>query len=134
MGKKYGRERPEEKVRDAIRDRLKGHGWQSHIMHGNRFQSGIPDLYTIHPRNGTRWIDAKVEGRYNFTKAQKLVWPLWHFEFNVGIWILTDGSEKQYQRLFKPPNWLDYWKDSWGDPRSYMNGPDIDAILDQIEG
>lgn len=125
--------RPEEKVRDAIIDRLEGHGWGCKIMHGNAYQSGVPDLYVMHRRHGTRWIDAKVEGRYNFTKAQKRVWPEWHFKYKVGIWILTEGSEDQYQRLFQPPNWLDYWKDRWGDPRNYIEGPDIDAILDTIE-
>ena len=133
MPKKYSRGRPEEKIRDAIRDRLSGHGWGTTIMHGNAFQYGIPDLYVMHPKYGTRWIDAKVEGRYNFTKAQKNTWPSWHFVFKVGIWIMTAGTEEQYQWLFQVPNWLNYWKDAWGDPRNYLNGPDIDSILDNIE-
>ena len=132
-GRKYGRSRPEDKVRDAIRDLLDGLGWRSHIMHGNAYQYGIPDLYVIHREYGTRWIDAKVEGRYNFTKHQKNLWPIWHFQYKVGIWILTAGTMEQYDLLFQAPNWLDYWKDSWGDPRNYLEGPDIDSILDTIE-
>jgi hypothetical protein len=135
MAKRYGRGKPEEKVRDAIIGRLKGHGWGVKIMHGNAYQSGVPDLYAMHyDYLPPRWIDAKVEGRYSFTKAQKWTWPVWHFKYRVGIWILTDGSEEQYQRLFKPPNWLDYWKPAWGDPKDYLDGPDIDSILDNIEG
>jgi len=133
MSKAYSRGRPEEKVRDAIRNILEGHGWRCQIMHGNAYQYGIPDLYVMHPRNGTRWIDAKVEGRYSFTPAQKQLWPIWHFQFNVGIWIMTAGTLEQYRWLFDAPNWLDYWKDSWGDPRNYLDGPDIDSILDKIE-
>jgi len=120
---------PEKKIRDAIRRMLQGRGWKVHIMHGNAFQAGIPDLYVMHPREGTRWIDAKVEGRYNFTKAQKKVWPDWHFNYKVGIWIMTAGTEEQYAWLFQAPNWLDYWKESWGDPLSYIGDLDVDAIL-----
>lgn len=124
---------PEKKVRDAIRDMLQGRGWRVHIMHGNAFQKGIPDLYIMHPRDGTRWVDCKVAGRYNFTNAQKKTWPSWHFDFNVGIWILTDGTSDQYDRLFAAPNWLDYWRPSWGDPRSYIRDLDVDELLKDHE-
>jgi hypothetical protein len=45
---------------------------------------------------------------------------------------MTGADQAQYDRLFQAPNWLDYWKDVWGDPRKYLKGPDIDSILDQI--
>lgn len=133
MGKKYAREQPETKIRDAIRAMLQGRGFLVEIMHGNLYQSGIPDLYVHHPEHGARWIDAKVEGRYSFTKAQKRKWPEWHFRYKIGIWILTGASQEQYDRLFRAPNWRDYWRDSWGDPRNSLADPDIDGILDQIE-
>lgn len=133
MTKKYGRESPETKVRDDIRNMLQGRGWGVWITHGNKYQSGFPDLYVAHLKHGTRWIDAKVEGRYGFTKAQKRMWPLWHYEYKIGIWILTGNGQDQYDRLFQPPNWLDYWRKSWGDPRDYLNDPDVDSILDLIE-
>lgn len=129
---KYGRESKETKIRDAIRDMLKARKWRSHIMHGNAYQFGIPDLYCMHREYGQRWIDAKVAGKYSFTKAQKQTWPIWHFQYKVGIWILTGDEQNQYDRLFGPPNWLDYWKKSWGDPKKYLDGPDIDVILAKI--
>lgn len=131
--KKYGRERPEDKVRDAIRSFLEGRGWGVEITHGNKYQSGFPDLYVMHDKYGTRWIDAKVEGRYSFTNAQKYTWSRWHYRFRVGIWIMTAGNEEQYGWLFQEPNWLDYWRPSWGDPKRWVDGPDFDEILDQIE-
>jgi len=126
--------KPEEKVRNAIRKMLQGRGWKVHIMHGNMFQKGIPDLYVMHPREGTRWIDAKVHGRYNFTTAQRKTWPEWHFHYKVGIWIMTAGTAEQYAWLFKAPNWLDYWKSSWGNPMDYIGDMDPDKILRDHEG
>jgi len=95
-------------------------------MIGNALQYGVPDLYAHHVKWSGRWIDVKVEGKYSFTTAQKIKWPLWE-KHGVGIWILTGATQKQYDRLFQPPNWRDYWKPSW-DAK-----PDIDALLDQIE-
>jgi hypothetical protein len=69
----------------------------------------------------------KVEGKYNFTKAQKIKWPVWE-KFGVGIWILTGADQENYDKLFQSPNWRDYWKDSWKTPTQ----ANIDALLDQI--
>jgi hypothetical protein len=130
---KYVREQPEKKIRSAIRTMLRGRGWGVEITHGNQYSSGLPDLYVMHHDHGTRWIDAKVEGRYSYTRAQKRLWPQWHFNHRVGIWIMTGADQAQYDRLFQAPNWLDYWKDVWGTPQSYLLEPDIDGILDCIE-
>lgn len=111
---------------------LKSRGWRTELMHGNMYQKGIPDLYVMHPDHGTRWIDAKVAGKYSFTKDQKKTWPAWHFKYNVGIWILTGGGQDQYDLLFGPPNWLDFWKKAWGDPKRLAEGPDIDRIIEPL--
>jgi hypothetical protein len=94
-------------------------------MIGNAFQSGIPDLYCYHPKYGERWIDAKVDGQYSFTKAQRFKWPIWE-KYGVGIWILTGANQQQYDRLFKAPNWRDYWKPQWGEKL------DVFALLDEL--
>lgn len=93
-------------------------------MHGNLYQVGIPDLYCHHPRWGARWIDVKQPKRYSFTKAQRQKWPVWD-RFKIGIWILTAATQEEYDKLFRPPNWRDYWKRSW-------KTPDIDALLDSL--
>jgi hypothetical protein len=130
---KYVREQPELKIRSAIRTMLQGRGWGVEITHGNAYMKGFPDLYVMHADHGTRWIDAKVEGQYSYTKAQKRLWPRWHFNYKVGIWIMTGADQLQYDRLFHAPNWLDYWKPVWGDPKSFLLEPDIDGILDRLE-
>jgi hypothetical protein len=104
---------------------LEARHWLVERMIGNAFQMGIPDLYVHHNKWGSRWIDCKVEGRYSFTKPQKRKWPLWD-SFGVGIWIITAATQAEYDKLFKPPNWKEFWKPSWGEI------PDIDALLAEI--
>lgn len=92
---------------------LENRGWIVERMHGNLYQSGIPDLYCFKKEYGERWIDVKVEGRYSFTKAQIIKWPQWE-SAGIGIWILTGAGQIDYDRLFDKPNWRDYWKASYG--------------------
>jgi len=81
---------------------------------GNAFQRGIPDIYIAHVKYGTRWIDVKNPNEYEFTKAQRQKWPIWE-KHGVGIWILTAASEEEYDKLFKPPNWREFWKEKYDD-------------------
>jgi hypothetical protein len=116
---------PEYHIQEALVEFLESRGWLVERMIGNAYQQGIPDLYCFHPSWGERWIDVKVEGRYSFTKAQKTKWPLWE-SFGCPIWILTDATQEQYDKLFDKPNWRDYWKPSWD------KKPNIDALMDEI--
>ena len=116
MPKKIGRNDREKQLRDKkIRPGLKSRGWMVRVTHGNKYMAGFPDLYLSHVEYGNRWVDVKVEGDYEFTRKQKLEWPIWH-QNGSGVWIMTDWNEAQYARLFKLPNWLDYWKPKYGDP------------------
>ena len=116
---------PEWHIQNDLRDYLRARGWLVERMTGNAYQFGIPDLYIFHPKWGARWIDVKAPGQYTFTKQQKRKWPVWE-SFNVGIWILTAANQIEYDKLFKPPNWREYWKPSWGDI------PDVDTLLEEM--
>jgi hypothetical protein len=106
---------------------LRARDWHVERMIGNAFQLGIPDLYAAHRKHHQRWIDVKrPDNSYSFTKAQKRKWPVWA-SFNIGIWILTGADQENYNKLFAPPNWRDYWKDSWGEI------PDVDKLLDELD-
>jgi hypothetical protein len=117
---------PEYGIQKDLIAYLEARGWLVERLIGNAFQLGIPDLFAHHPKWGSRWIDVKVDGKYSFTKAQKIKWPKWE-RFGVGIWILTGADQANYDKLFKFPNMRDYWKPSWGEL------PDIDKLLDAIE-
>lgn len=105
---------------------LEAEGWDVERLTGNAFQVGIPDLNAAHPKWGERWIDIKVPGKYSFTKAQRLKWPRWE-KFRRGIWIMTAANQEQYDLLFHPPNWRDYWKPSYGEL------PDVDYLMEQMK-
>ncbi len=122
------REKPEHKIQKALIEYLGVRGWLVEVMHGNAFQKGIPDLYLFHPRFGPRWVDVKVPGKYSFTKAQRLKWPLWD-HYGLGIWILTAANQEEYDKLMAPANWSDYWKESWALPTL----PEIDLMLDELD-
>lgn len=104
---------------------LEARGWLVERMIGNALQMGIPDLYCHHPKWSYRWIDCKQPKKYSFTKAQKQKWPKWE-KSGVGIWILTAGTQEEYDKLFAPPNWRQFWKPSWGQL------PDVDALIEEL--
>lgn len=120
---------PEWHIQQALIAFLQHRGWQVEPMHGNLFQQGIPDLFIAHPRWGQRWIDCKHPIRYTFTRAQRRKWPLWD-KARVGIWILTAANQTEYDKLFAPPNWRQFWKPKWGPLEQSV---DIDALLAQLD-
>ena len=130
MVKRFSRNYEETRIRDKeIRPLLAGLGWLVEVTHGNKYMKGFPDLYMGHPEYGQRWVDVKVEGKYEYTAAQRDKWPRWH-QHKIGIWIMTAGTHEQVDRLFQLPNWLDYWKTKYGDP---FNQPDLEELLSSID-
>lgn len=117
---------PEWFIQRDLKRFLKDRGWHVEQTHGNLYQTGFPDLYCFREDFRERWIDCKSPDKYTFTKAQKIKWPIWD-ACGIGIWILTAANQAEYDRLFQPPNWRDYWKASWG------NVPDIDTLLDELD-
>jgi hypothetical protein len=116
---------PEWHIQRDLMKFLRERGWLVERTHGNLFQQGFPDLLVAHPKYGQRWIDVKQPKKYSLTQAQQQKWPVWD-HFGVGIWILVAADQENYDRLFQPPNWRDYWKDGYGPP-------DIEALLLEIE-
>lgn len=102
------RQGPEAKIQANIILMLRGRGWFVKETHGNKFQWGFPDLWASHKRYGHRWIEVKNgDGAYDFTPAQLESFPLF-CNNGSGVWILKAATPEEYDKLFKPPNWLLY--------------------------
>lgn len=100
---------PEDIIQEDIIKYLKIRDWWVKIMHGNMFQSGVPDLYIAHARYGTRWVEVKNPLAYRFTQPQ--LEDFRHMSAkNVGIWVLVAATHEEYNKLFLPPNWMMYLK------------------------
>lgn len=97
----------ESSIEAAIVPYLCKYGWKVWNVHGNMFTSGLPDKYITHPKHRQRWLELKKPKNYRFTKDQLRSFPLIH-ACGVGIWIMT--SVKDYELLFKPPNWYTFLK------------------------
>lgn len=117
--------KPELKIRTDLVEYLTLREWLVEITHGSKFQHGIPDLFCNHIKYGYRWVECKNPKAYAFTKSQKVKFPIWE-KHGVGIWILVGATEHEYDKLFAPPNWRDYWRPSYGEL------PDIHAMLDAL--
>lgn len=89
-------------------DRLKALDWLTLQTHGNAYQMGLPDLYAAHFKYGARWIEVKNPENFNFTDAQRQVFPALHSK-GVGIWILFGAEDAEISKLFEPPNWFPYF-------------------------
>jgi len=130
MRKPRFRSRPEDLLQDKIITFLEQRGWMVEKMHGNAFQHGIPDLYCWNEGlDMHRWIDVKVEGKHEYTKRQCQKWPKWEAR-GLGVWIMMYPSEEWYAKLFKPPNFRDYWKPRYD---RYLDDPEeiIQEILEE---
>ncbi|MHC4188370.1 MAG: hypothetical protein ACYSUB_01620 [Planctomycetota bacterium] len=117
---------PEYIIQRDVMAFLRARGWWVERTHGNLFQKGFPDLYIAHHKFGQRWLDIKNPVSHTYTKAQCQKWPIWH-QFGIGIWIIVAATEEEYDKLFKPPNWANYWK-----PRYDEYLMDVNVLLDEL--
>lgn len=96
------------------------------VMRGGATQSGLPDLLICHVKYGVRFVEVKQEHHYRFTVAQKWKLPVL-MDNGCGVWILTEATEEQYERLFKEPNLWDYLK-----PSERINKQTIENIFEEL--
>lgn len=97
---------PEAKIQHALIKFLEDRGWFVRVIHGNMYQSGLPDLFACQRKYGTRWIEVKNPLSYKFQPSQLITFPRMMAE-GVGVWILTAATQTEYDKLFKGANW--YW-------------------------
>ena len=128
---------PEAKIQDAFIAFLEARGWHCERMIGvsgasqRGQQVGIPDIYIMHPKYGQRWVDLKNPGKYEFTRAQRYKWPIWE-EFGCPIWIIVAATEEEYDKLFGPPNWRQYWKAKYDEQRAELEDT-LEELYDEYQ-
>ena len=108
IGKAAGADGPEAILQKAIIKTLEGGGWYTKVLHGNMFQSGLPDLFVAHKSHGQRFIEVKNPLSFSFTQAQLIEFPL-ITKAGVGIWILFGDTDVEIMKLHKPANWWEIW-------------------------
>jgi len=94
---------------------LTARGWHTENIHGNQFQSGLPDCYICHQNYSPRWIEFKVfDNRLiHLTPMQKKKFPILA-SMGVPIYIIASDDlrglenkykrERLYKKLFDEPN------------------------------
>lgn len=101
------RQNNERKIQDAFVLKLRSLEWFVKETHGNKYQSGLPDLYATHSLFGARWIEMKYGYEFSFTPAQIKDFP--KFAANGSpIWIISEATDPEYEKLFKPANLNEY--------------------------
>lgn len=100
---------PEFEIQQRVIKRLEREGWFVRELYGSLFQTGLPDLLAGKKGFGQRYIEIKNPLNYKFQGSQLEVFPRFMSE-GVGIWILVDDTDIEFQKLLGPPNWTEYLK------------------------
>lgn len=95
---------PEAQMQARLLKRLRMEGWYAKETHGNEFVSGFPDIFACHISYGSRWIECKLPKGSRLEPSQRHTF-LEFAKRKIGVWILTDAIDWEYNKLFKPANW-----------------------------
>lgn len=104
---------PEALIQEAWIEWFEARKWIVKVMHGNMYQSGVPDLYIAHKLYRARWVEIKnTEGSYQLEESQVRFFTLLS-SVDIGVWVLGPVCEDEYKKLWLPSNWHAYlpaWK------------------------
>jgi hypothetical protein len=82
-------------------------GWYCKETHGNMYQSGFPDIFACHSSYRQRWIEVKCPTGSRLEASQLECFPKLCAN-GSGVWILSAANDWEYNKLFGPPNWVEY--------------------------
>lgn len=94
---------PEAEGAKRLRKLMHAHRWHTEKLHGNRYQSGLPDLMAFHIKHGFRFIETKAEASHGKLSVRQVVKFTLLEKHGAHIWVCRD--ERDYYVLFKEPNW-----------------------------
>lgn len=108
---KAGGKKPESILQEKIRDHLRGKGFFVQNIHGNKFQSGLPDLYCHCTKYPHRWVEIKTPDRareFNGGLSPRQMAVFGEMaSYGIEIWVLT--SVHDWTLLIHPQgNWRKY--------------------------
>lgn len=103
----------EKQIEVKLMKRLEYYGWFVKKLHGNTFQSGMPDLFVSRKDLGIRLIEIKKPGSWSFTNSQKSTFPLL-MASGAPVYLLFGYSDEDIILLSSPPNLVNYLEQLYG--------------------
>ena len=100
------RQKIEQEGQSRLVKELTKRGWYCIKLHGNKYQSGLPDLMCINKYHGIIFIECKKPGGV-LSDVQIAVFNKMS-KHGAKIWILHD--EHDLDCLYKNPNWQSFLK------------------------
>lgn len=94
----------EKSIQRRITKALQNEGFFVKWTHGDRYQMGVPDMYTHHRVYGPRWVECKRPGGSRLEDSQIELFSEWEAR-RIGVWVLTDATP---EKLLAPPNWREF--------------------------
>ncbi len=101
-------------VADPMNDHGRGMEWHVTNIHGNKFQSGMPDSFWCKAGMHDRWIEYKIiyGNSISFTPAQMKKFPVL---IAAGVWVYIictrtplrndyPSRQRLYNKIMKEPN------------------------------
>jgi hypothetical protein len=116
---------PESGVQTDCKRALEFDGWYVQNIHGNKFQSGLPDLLIWHPRfpGRCKWLEIKTKAREYETNgglSQRQIKKFREMEkWGAEIYVANDPA-KVRDLVRGTPNWSRYLR---GDDRGHRKRP-----------
>lgn len=98
---------PEAAIQEAIIKKLRYREWHVEVIHGNAYQSGLPDLYATHSRWGGKWIEVKNPESYKFTPAQLETFPKLCANGSP-VYVLISDHNLELEKILGASNWYLY--------------------------
>jgi len=103
---KYRGKNPETIIQTGIIKMLEAKGWYVKRMGASAFLSGFPDLFCYHQVHKLRLIEVKTPtGSFEASQEKEFTKMA---RSSCGVWVLIAATPKEYNKLFKEPNWYTF--------------------------
>jgi len=101
---------PETALYEKIKEHLEYKGWFVQNIHGNKFQSGLPDMFISRLSHPQRWVELKTPARArekNGGLSPRQMEKFMNMD-RAGCLIYVLTAVDQFTLLYGAPNWKAY--------------------------